>query len=156
MNPQNLSLNPTSIRSKFTKTFLRALTRINNRRPPISPSREIYQRYRRVKIAADASMASAVGSRRTWSRAILWKIRNQRRYRALVSRRISTHAMTKRDPRENYGREVGHGSADELRRIVPGGEAMDFCSLLGETAHYIKCLNTQVQVMRSIADLYST
>lgn len=45
---------------------------------------------------------------------------------------------------------------EELRKLVPGGEAMDLCRLLGETAHYIKCLNTQVQVMRSIVDLYST
>lgn len=47
-------------------------------------------------------------------------------------------------------KELGFGQTDELRNLVPGGETMDFCSLLDETAHYIKCLTTQVQVMRSI------
>lgn len=46
--------------------------------------------------------------------------------------------------------------ASKLRKLVPGGEAMDLCNLLDEAAHYIKCLNTQVQVMRCIADFYST
>lgn len=51
--------------------------------------------------------------------------------------------------------EVGIDQASKLRKLVPGGEAMDLCSLLDEAAHYIKCLNTQVQVMRRIANFYS-
>lgn len=42
--------------------------------------------------------------------------------------------------------------AHELRRLVPGGERMDPRSLLEETAHFVHCLETQVRVMRSIAD----
>lgn len=55
-------------------------------------------------------------------------------------------------------REDGVGfveEADELRQLVPGGETMNLCNLLDETAHYIKCLTTQVQVMKKIADFYS-
>lgn len=52
-------------------------------------------------------------------------------------------------------KELGLGQTDELRDLVPGGETMDLNILLGETAHYIKCLTTQVQVMRNIVDFYS-
>lgn len=45
--------------------------------------------------------------------------------------------------------------ASELRKLVPGGEAMDMCKLLDETADYIKCLATQVKLMRRIADFAS-
>lgn len=44
---------------------------------------------------------------------------------------------------------------DKLRQIVPGGEAMDYCNLLEETAHYMNCLSTQVQVMQHIVDTFS-
>jgi hypothetical protein len=43
----------------------------------------------------------------------------------------------------------------KLRQLVPGGKAMDMCSLLEETAHYIRCLSTQVKVMQTIADHFS-
>lgn len=42
---------------------------------------------------------------------------------------------------------------EQLRGLVPGGEDMETCCLLEETADYIKCLAKQVQVMKSIADL---
>lgn len=49
----------------------------------------------------------------------------------------------------------GIRKAKELRELVPGGEAMEICKLLDETAHYIKCLSTQVKVMTAIAESYS-
>ncbi|BBH09966.1 ILI1 binding bHLH 1 [Prunus dulcis] len=80
MNPKSLSLRPkTSVKSRFTKGFLQALKRIQGQRsrsPNVSSPREMCRRYLSVKIAADASMASAVGSRRAWSRALLTKIRS--------------------------------------------------------------------------------
>lgn len=124
----------------------------------------------RVKIAADKSMALAVGSRRAWSRAMLWKIHHQhkaaaaRRRRRVVSvRRIINnnihHHKRSLRKRGDHHEEVGGGGgfchANELRKLVPGGETMDLCSLLDETAHYMKCLVTQVQVMTSIDQFYS-
>lgn len=91
---------------------------------------------------------------------MLCKIRSRRH--GFVARRrikINKESMSKDDAKENKkndDQEVGFGQAKELRKLVPGGQAMDLCHLLEEAAHYIKCLNSQVQVMRSIADFYST
>ncbi|GMI70871.1 ILI1 binding bHLH 1 [Hibiscus trionum] len=158
-------LNPTSIQSRFTTRFLRALTKINAQNPiPSSSPREIFQRYRRIKVAADKSMAYSVRSRAT-----LWRLRTRPRHRRLASfgRRSSVRTPTTAaavvEKTSSLGEEKkedhvvgGLGvQADELRELVPGGEAMDLCNLLDETAHYIKRLTTQVQVMRTIANLYS-
>ncbi|XP_042486507.1 transcription factor bHLH149-like [Macadamia integrifolia] len=146
---------PCPHRAKFTRRFLRALARINKDRPTSSFHQEICRRSRRIKIAADASMASAVGSKRAWSRIMLWRLRNRTRYRALIWSSRVIFWKRKRNDMGNKQR-VELSRADRLRRLVPGGEAMDFCNLLDEAAHYIKCLTTQVQVMRNIADFYST
>lgn len=72
-------------------------------------------------------------------------------------RRLNNQAMKKSGLNKKMGvEEPGFGQANDLRKLVPGGEAMDLCRLLDEAAHYIKCLNTQVQVMRCIADFCST
>ncbi|KAI3749724.1 hypothetical protein L2E82_20340 [Cichorium intybus] len=113
-------------------------------------------------------MASVVGPRRAWSRAILWKIRNRS---ALAGNKKRVHHITTRlrlqrhhaqqtkkrnlkrehvDPFGNSGLEV------KLRKLVPGAQKLDPCCLLDETADYIKCLATQVEVMRTLVDLYST
>ncbi|XP_022759818.1 transcription factor IBH1-like [Durio zibethinus] len=168
-NPQDL--NPSSLKSRFTTRFLRALTKINGQKPISSSSpREMFQRYRRIKVAADKSMAWSVRSRRTWSRAMLWKLRSRYSCRqASSSRRSSVRTSTiiksrqakTSHEKENKNTTTGQDEvgfvvqADKLRKLVPGGEAMDLCNLLGETAHYIKCLTTQVQVMRKIAHFYS-
>ncbi|KAM7496287.1 hypothetical protein LguiA_020701 [Lonicera macranthoides] len=151
MTTQNIPSNPnTSIRTKFAYRFIRALKKLNKNRSSAShaTTREIISS--RIKIAADASMASAVGSRRMWSRAILRKtIKN----RALKKRNVhGTKKLRRAKRRENPKKVFG----TELRKIVPGGESMDMWSLLDETAHYVKCLTTQVQVMRNIVDFYST
>ncbi|KAF5470278.1 hypothetical protein F2P56_010802 [Juglans regia] len=164
MNPRrSISSNPAStVKSRFTNGFLKALLRINRQRITSTTAytpREIFRGYLRVKIAADVSMASAIGSRRAWSRAMLRKVRSHGRDGAQV-RRMSFLAMRKRNL---YGKkikcveeDVGCYQANVLRKLVPGGAAMDMCCLLGETAHYIKCLNTQVKVMRRIAEVFST
>ncbi|XP_040992451.1 transcription factor IBH1-like isoform X1 [Juglans microcarpa x Juglans regia] len=153
MNPKRFSSSTwpsTTVKSRFTCGFLRALWRINRqRRTTSASSREIRRRYLRVKVAADVSMASAVGSRRAWSRAILLrKIRNQGQNGTVRVRRMSNilGMMRKRNIRGNYKctEEVGTCQAEQLRKLVPGGEEMDMCNLLGETAHYIECLTTQM------------
>ncbi|XVF32067.1 hypothetical protein REPUB_Repub17cG0050000 [Reevesia pubescens] len=174
-NPQHLK-NPSSLKSRFTTRFLRALTKINAQKPiSTSSPREIFQRYRRIKVAADKSMAYSVRSRRTWSRAMVWKLRRQsfrrqassgKRSVKLKTRTTTSHqaaiAQKTSHEKENKTRTTSGGDpvgfveqADELRELVPGGEAMDLCNLLDETEHYIKCLTTQVQVMRKIVDFYS-
>lgn len=106
------------------------------------------------------SMASAVGSRRAWSRAILFrKLRNQGRNSTVQIRRMSNIlGMRKRNlcGKKYSMEEVGVCQAEQLRKLVPGGEEMDMCNLLGETAHYIECLTTQVNVMRRIAEIFSS
>ncbi|KAI6694400.1 hypothetical protein NL676_022110 [Syzygium grande] len=107
-------------------------------------------------------MARAVGTRRAWSRATLWRARNGERRHNLLRGRCSKSNSRERSlgkkKRKKEKRDIeehGFGHAEKLQKLVPGGEAMDFCCLLDETAHYIKCLITQVKVMRSIADFYS-
>ncbi|GAB4841512.1 hypothetical protein Ancab_022229 [Ancistrocladus abbreviatus] len=166
MNPHfSSSLNPRSIKTRFAFRFLRALRKINKKRPTSCSysSREISRRFQRVKLAADASMASAVGPWRAWSRAILIKLRNRSHARAhaLIGRRRQTdhhHAITvrKRVMKKKKLQKIQPGfQANELRMLVPGGEAMDLYSLLDETADYIKCLTTQVKVMRGIVSYCS-
>ncbi|PRQ25354.1 putative transcription factor bHLH family [Rosa chinensis] len=166
MNSQHSSSRPnsSSLKSRFTLGFLRALKRLN-RQPSSSSSsqpqtvsspREMCRRYLRIRIAADASMASAVGSRRAWSRALLLKIRSrQSRSSNSSARRVS---MKKKCLGEKIKKKKKLKCCKEikkLRKFVPGGEAMDACSLLDEAGHYIRCLNTQVKVMTRIVDNYS-
>ncbi|XP_058196659.1 transcription factor IBH1-like [Rhododendron vialii] len=162
MTPQLSPVNPNSIKTRFTHRFLRALKRLrkNNSRTATSSQPSALGRYRKVKLAADASMAAAVGPRRVWSCAMLRKIRSRgflarrrgRRSCGGAVRRRRVH-MGKRGGKSGFG---GDRKTEELRRLVPGGEAMDLYSLLDETAHYMKCLSTQVQVMRNIVDFCYT
>ncbi|KAH1129757.1 hypothetical protein J1N35_001135 [Gossypium stocksii] len=126
--PQQVKNPASSLKSRFISRFLGALTKINAEDPisSYSPTR-IFQRYRRIKVASNKSMAYSVRSRRIWSRAMLSRFRSRRS--AFSGRRSSI-------------------------KITNCGEAMDVCNLLDETAHYIKCLTTQVQVMRKIVDFY--
>eukprot|EP00262_Sarcandra_glabra_P019859 TRINITY_DN770_c0_g2_i2.p1 TRINITY_DN770_c0_g2~~TRINITY_DN770_c0_g2_i2.p1 ORF type:complete len:159 (-),score=10.03 TRINITY_DN770_c0_g2_i2:163-639(-) len=157
MYSKGLRRNPNSIKPIFASNFLRALARINLHKPNSSyPSfRTILQRSRKIKLAAEASMASAVGSKKAWSRAVLQKLRSRRaRTNAPIKPKVFISKMSKKKeaicatPREP-------SRANDLRRLVPGGEAMDFCSLLEEAADYILCLTTKVKVMQGIADSLS-
>ncbi|OVA16208.1 Single-stranded nucleic acid binding R3H [Macleaya cordata] len=121
-------------------------------RPTVSSIKTLKQCSRKIKLAADISMATTVGSRRSWSRAMLLKHKSLVRNRVLVRQRVvgnkkiinkEKKVKKKGEIRDKAGQELSR--ADKLRRLVPGGEAMDFCSLLEETAHYIKCLNTQIE-----------
>lgn len=153
MTAQITPSNPDSIKTRFTYSFVRALKKLNKSRgASVSPSmKETYRRYRMIRVASYASMASAVRSKRAWSRAVLWKIRNRTSHRAL-KKKSRIHALTRRKVRENPRNDLNSHRENDLRKLVPGGEGMDFCRLLNETAHYIKCLRTQVQIMNNIVD----
>ncbi|KAI4326353.1 hypothetical protein MLD38_031677 [Melastoma candidum] len=157
--------NPGGLRSSFARIFLRSLSRINSGRVSSSRGRTL-PKHRSISIAAYASMASAVGTRRAWSREVLRRIRRGGARRA--SRRTSEFPVGRKGRKEpgngkKLKKEAGDGNEGssiqgmrkKLRRLVPGGEGMEFHRLLAETAHYIKCLKTQVGVMRSIADYYT-
>lgn len=82
------------------------------------------------------------------------------RNRHAFVKRVSSHAIKKRAQKEKKEEDQYHLGYDDqenkLRKLVPGGVAMDIDSLLDETTHYINCLNTQVKMMRRIAEICST
>ncbi|KAL1834948.1 hypothetical protein ACET3Z_004599 [Daucus carota] len=137
-NPRNYNNSSSNIRRRFTYRFLRTLKQVNSITAGRSSSSWSSRRRRSLEIkhAANMCMAATVGGTRAWSRAMLSKIRRRRRRRRCS---INETCWT-----------------GELREIVPGGEDLDTRSLLDETAHYIKCLTTQVQVMNDILRLYSS
>ncbi|KAG8388861.1 hypothetical protein BUALT_Bualt02G0169000 [Buddleja alternifolia] len=155
---KNLPTNPNPIKTRFAIKFLQAMKKLNKNNKAPSPSMaNKYKRYRYhiIRGAAYSSMASAVGPRRAWSRAILSKIGNRGLHRYLMkrSRTRRRHAHFRkiriRVVRSGNPRLLGFDEEQEkdLREIVPGGEEMGFCRLLNETAHYIKCLRAQKRGM---------
>ncbi|RAL43388.1 hypothetical protein DM860_012529 [Cuscuta australis] len=138
------------VTARLAQNFLRSLENLSRRSSETTTRRT---RYRKIKLAAYASMASAVGADHVWSRALLWKIRS----RASLHR-LPTKSHGKLRGRRRSRSEAGDDDdeAEELRKIVPGGDAMDMGLLLEETAHYIQCLASQVEIMRNIADSFSS
>ncbi|KAG8043787.1 hypothetical protein GUJ93_ZPchr0458g22293 [Zizania palustris] len=155
--------------------FLRALSRIHG-------VTTVRRRTRTIRRAAYSSMARAASPRRAWSRALLGQARARRSRtltgRAVLLRRrrvtaaappqpsspasrsatiiaargeISTAAARPLPPRQ----EGEPPRADALRRLVPGGAGMEYCSLLEETADYLRSLRAQVQLMQGLIDLFS-
>ncbi|XAR58784.1 hypothetical protein NMG60_11014320 [Bertholletia excelsa] len=159
MTPHCSTMKPSSIKTRFAHRFLKALKRLKNQRAKSTSTfpGAALRGYRAVKMAADLSLASAVGPRRAWSRAVLQRIRRRRVVRRMRSprglrrrKRVRHQTVTETKPGSESFDLLG-----KLRDLVPGGEEMDVHGLLEETAHYIKCLTTQVQVMRNIVDLCS-
>uniref|UniRef100_A0A2N9I4P0 IBH1-like N-terminal domain-containing protein n=1 Tax=Fagus sylvatica TaxID=28930 RepID=A0A2N9I4P0_FAGSY len=153
MTPKGVTLNTNSRRIKFARRFIRTLSKMKKTAPSSSSIDEVRKRSQRIKIAAYSSMAHAVGSKKAWSRAILFKLRNRARHQGMMMRRRSIGFKKKRAIKNDPPGE--QNQTKKLRQLVPGGKAMDMCSLLEETAHYIRCLSTQVKVMQTIADHFS-
>ncbi|KAF0890648.1 hypothetical protein E2562_004165 [Oryza meyeriana var. granulata] len=157
--------------------FLRALSRIHRATP-------VTRRTRTIRRAAYSSMARAASPRRAWSRALLGQARARRsrtlmRRAVLVRRRVATASAPAPSSAAARGvRIVAAGEtsaaaaaaralpppqrqpgepprADALRRLVPGGAGMEYCSLLEETADYLRSLRAQVQLMQGLVDLFS-
>ncbi|CAI9107291.1 OLC1v1006612C1 [Oldenlandia corymbosa var. corymbosa] len=155
---RKIPLSRRSIRTRFAYKFSKALKELNQKRT-FSSSLEAYnRRCYMVKMASYASLASAAGSRRTWSRALLWKIRRNKglmrtNKSAAPRRRISSLISKKEENPNNNGEDLL--GLEGLRKLVPGGEVMDALSLFDETADYIKCLTIQVQIMRKFVHFYS-
>ncbi|XP_071691801.1 transcription factor IBH1-like [Rutidosis leptorrhynchoides] len=166
-----MSPNPTHLKNEFAHRFIRSLNNINSIKRS-SNANKISLRSRRVAIAAYTTMASIVGSKRAWSCAVLRKIRNRSRNKGLLVRKkikldhkfgINFHHHAKvhlkkrnRIPkREDFDIFKNSGQELKLRKLVPGGETMNSWCLMGETADYIKCLAAQVEVMKTLVNLYT-
>ncbi|KAI3682570.1 hypothetical protein L1987_82635 [Smallanthus sonchifolius] len=151
---QPTSTNPSSLKNQFAHRFIRALKTLNHTKTGAAHDHnQMYRRSIRVKIASYTAMASVVGSRRAWSRAVLWKIIKRSRNQGLLLRK-----RKRRNPnpkREDFNPFRNSGQELKLRKLVPGAETMDSWCLMGETADYIKCLVAQVEVMKTLVDLYS-
>jgi len=129
-------------------------------------------------------MARAANPRRAWTQALLRQVRVRRAMRSrravLLRRRVSaappaapapplgaaartivsaagdTAAMALLARGGPPPRQAGEPArADALRRLVPGGSEMEYCSLLDETADYLRSLRAQVQLMQNLVDLFS-
>ena len=122
--------NPNSLKNRFARRFVRALMRIQKSPSNYSPG-EISKRRRKIKSAANAAMASAVGSTKVWSQAVLRRIRPsrshsafRRRRRRALFRRIGKNRSSlkkKRGVNEEEEEEeiVGFGQEKKLRKLVP-------------------------------------
>uniref|UniRef100_A0A803MFV2 IBH1-like N-terminal domain-containing protein n=1 Tax=Chenopodium quinoa TaxID=63459 RepID=A0A803MFV2_CHEQI len=149
-NQRLIPLNLKSLRTRFALRFLKALKKINrqekihnNNGSACNVVMMNHHKFHKIKVAADASMAAAVGPKRAWSRAVLSRIRLSWWRRRGLLRRDNIVARKQRRGAVR-GVMTQQGQTQELRRLVPGGEQMDMQKLLDETAHYIKCLTTQV------------
>ncbi|KAK9057470.1 hypothetical protein SSX86_022305 [Deinandra increscens subsp. villosa] len=151
--------NPAYLKNQFAHRFIRALNNLHHTKTPPHHNYKMYNRSTRVKIAANTAMASVVGSRRAWSRAVLWKIRKLRSRKRVNCHHQEKVSLKRRNPKpktEDFNNPFGDSSQEsKLRELVPGGETLDAVCLMGETANYIKCLVAQVEVMKTLVDLYN-
>lgn len=144
-----------SLKIRLAYTFIRALGRIKRQGPAArycksAPPSTFQSRRRRIKLAAYTSMASAVGYHKySWSRAVLARRLNRRSSEPPRLDAMGRKKQLPRRPRDAAGR------TEKLRQLVPGGESMDVCTLLDETANFIMCLEAQVQVMQSVLHGFS-
>lgn len=173
--PAPASGSPSPSKRMLAFHFLRALARIHSTSP-------VPRRSRTIRRAAYSSMARAANPRRAWTQALLRQVRVRRAMRSrravLLRRRVSaappapplgasrsivsaagdtaTAAMALASRGGPPPRQAGEPArADALRRLVPGGSEMEYCSLLDETADYLRCLRAQVQLMQNLVDLFS-
>jgi hypothetical protein len=154
MATNGVTLNTNSRKIRFARRFISILLKMRKTRPRSPSIEDVRKRSQRIKIAAYSSMAHAVGPRRAWSRAVLFKHRSRARHQSMMTRR-SFGLQKKRIVKNNDIPSGQLSQADRLRQLVPGGKAMGMCSLLEETADYISCLAAQVKVMQTIADRFS-
>ncbi|RZS25317.1 hypothetical protein BHM03_00058503 [Ensete ventricosum] len=118
--------------------FLRALFRIQH----TTTDSSFAGRSRKIRRAAYSSMAYSVGTKRSWSSALLRKLRSRSRLRSPNPRRAKYAALPGK-PRVARPQQREMDQAQVLRELVPGGTSMDDCRLLEETTDFVRCLSTQ-------------
>ncbi|XP_010512128.1 PREDICTED: transcription factor IBH1-like [Camelina sativa] len=156
----SLNIN-TPRKNLFAVHFLRSLSKLKRQKSFIGPKKTT-ERVRKIKTAAYISMARAAGgTSQTWSRAILWRLHRRAQaskiggYYTKPKKRSSGADVTRGRIWRRRSRRYETTDADRLRTVVPGGGDMETLKLMVETAHYIKCLSMQVNVMQSIVDVLS-
>ncbi|XP_039126108.1 transcription factor IBH1-like [Dioscorea cayenensis subsp. rotundata] len=138
--------NPNPNQPLLAYHFIQALTRINLTAHTTTSTK---QRSHIIKHAAYVSMAFAAGNKRTWTHAVLLHNRfplKTRFHRLSGSRRSFIMSLSRN--------KKTHRHAHLLRSLVPGGHAMEFSSLLMETANYIQYLTAQVRLMQCIVEKF--
>ncbi|CAD5181869.1 unnamed protein product [Musa acuminata subsp. malaccensis] len=135
-------------------------------------------RMQAIKLSADVAMAVARGSRR-WTHGLIAHLSKKednksflkcilgKQYERLTMPCYSSwkiqrcKTILRRSFRERFGkqkpaqactlaRSLVKKRAQVLKRLVPGGKAMDGYSLLDETMDYVVCLQAQVDLMRHL------
>ncbi|ERN06773.1 hypothetical protein AMTR_s00005p00155460 [Amborella trichopoda] len=133
--------NHDSLAPTFSNRFLKALATIQSKNTSKHRSGKM------IKLASDISLASAVTPKKAWSRAILERFQLHLKHGRALKR---VTVLNKKKKQEVCRGVESISRPDKLRGLVPGGERMDYCTLLEETADYIKCLETQVKAMADI------
>lgn len=168
-----MNIPPSSFRQKYMARLLRALSSTDKIRN--NKELSLLKRRKRIKLVADISLAlTSNGS--LWSHALISKLSKinkdktllhriigrremkksnmkKVRRRAMMKRRKETCQMKVMKPNPyQIARSMVSQRTKLLKRLIPGGEAMDSCCLLKEAADYIISLRTQVEVMQSLAN----
>ncbi|PKA65457.1 hypothetical protein AXF42_Ash005791 [Apostasia shenzhenica] len=153
-----------AFKQSFLKTMLLGL------KLGVSSKKMSYQeRKRTIKLSANIAMAVA-GDGRHWSLAIIAHHAKQEKNKTLMwrmlGRRRCEKARTENSPRissrlrrrsqaEIIAKSPVKKRTEILKRLVPGGEAMDDLSLLGEAIDYVISLQAQVDLMKLIIQTFS-
>lgn len=128
--------------------FLRLLSRL---KPLMAPTLPIStsQQTKFILKSAYASMAYAAGPRRVWSRALVRRIRRNRR-------RPTMRIINKRRNVVRPRRRPAEGGSEELRKVIPGGDTiLNGARLVEETSDYVQFLRTQVIIMKALVSSFS-
>ncbi|XP_047309105.1 transcription factor IBH1-like 1 [Impatiens glandulifera] len=119
----------------------------------------VFDRKKIIKQSADIAMASAKKPSTNWSRAVIMnasrdhKLILARRSRQILKRRRSRLKKNKKVlEAKTMARRLVKKRTQVLKRLVPGGEAMDGLLLIEETLDYIFSLQAQVDVMRFLVN----
>ncbi|GLJ12998.1 hypothetical protein SUGI_0202870 [Cryptomeria japonica] len=138
----DVSLALTANRSAWGRALLSRISRDENNR---SVLRKILEPKKFRAIMAQRAIYKSrfrLQSRRKLDHMKSHKNSSHCLYRYLCSARFDT--VTSSNAR------VLNRRTRELQRLVPGGKSMGTACLLGETADYISCLKTQVEVLQSL------
>ncbi|XP_076915757.1 transcription factor IBH1-like 1 [Bidens hawaiensis] len=138
----------------------------------------LLERTKNITLFADIALASA-NSSTCWSKAIISKARkdegnailldslskNESKFKS-ARKRIRSKKMLKKSCVIKKKKRACHGlnlatciakrlvkkRTQVLKRLVPGGESMDECTIIREAIDYILSLRVQVDVMKSLVN----
>lgn len=117
-----------------------------------------------IKQTAAIAMASAKRGSTAWSRAILaneykqktsYTISNinrklTRNKRPVRRAKSCTQVTRKAHKASTVAKSIIKKQTQVLKRLIPGGESIDECCLIGEALDYIVSLKAQVDVMKEL------